>query len=132
MSSVIEQAAGEDFSEQTKIPLEIFDAEDLLGRLMGDRQLAGIVLKTFLEDMPALLKSLREGLGKGSAPGTAAQAHALKGAAATVSAKALCAVAKTMELAAKAGQLDECGELLPRAVEEFERFKSILERDGWV
>jgi HPt (histidine-containing phosphotransfer) domain-containing protein len=120
MSSFIEQAAGEDFSGQTKIPLEIFGPEGL----MGDHELAGIVLKTFLEDMPALLRSLREGLGNGSAPGTAAQARALKGAAATVSANTLCEVAKTNELATKAGQLEECSELLPRAVEEFERFKN--------
>jgi hypothetical protein len=37
-----------------------------------------------------------------------------------------------MERAAASGQLDRCGELLPRAAEEFERLKSTLERAGWL
>ena len=65
-------------------------------------------------------------------PARALQAHALKGAAATVSAEGLRAIALAMERAGAAGQLDQCGELLPRAVEEFERFKSALEQAGWV
>ena len=46
--------------------------------------------------------------------------------------KVCCAIALAIERAGAAGQLDPCGELLPRAVEEFERFKSTLERAGWV
>ena len=52
--------------------------------------------------------------------------------AATVAAESLSAIALAMEKAGEAGRLDNCGELLPRAVEEFERFKSTLERAGWV
>jgi hypothetical protein len=37
-----------------------------------------------------------------------------------------------MENAGAAGELDRCGELLPLAVVEFERFKSTLVRDSWV
>jgi hypothetical protein len=37
-----------------------------------------------------------------------------------------------MERAGMAGRLDHCGGLLPRAVEEFDRFKSTLEKAGWV
>jgi hypothetical protein len=37
-----------------------------------------------------------------------------------------------MEQAGIARQLDRCGELLPRAVEEFERFKRTVEGSGWV
>lgn len=55
-----------------------------------------------------------------------------KGAAATVAAEGLCAIALAIERSGAAGQLDPCGELLPRAVEEFERFKGTLERTGWV
>jgi HPt (histidine-containing phosphotransfer) domain-containing protein len=56
-----------------------------------------------MEDMPVVVKSLREGLGKGSGAGTGAQAHALRGAAATISAKGLYELARTMELARKNG-----------------------------
>ena len=110
----------------------VFDGEALLRRLMGDRQLAGIVLKGFLQDVPSQLNNLRQRLDEADAPGARLQAHALKGAAATVAAEGLRAIALAMERAGTAGQLDRCGELLPRAVEEFERFKSTLERAGWV
>jgi HPt (histidine-containing phosphotransfer) domain-containing protein len=60
------------------------------------------------------------------------QAHALKGSAATVSANSLSAVARDMERAATAGELDHCSELLPRTAEEFERFKTSLGHTGWL
>ena len=115
--------------ERTKA---IFNVEPLLRRLMGDRQLAGILLKGFLEDVPSQLDNLRKRLDEADGPGARSQAHTLEGAAATVSAEGLQAIALAMERAGVAGQLDHCGELLPRAVEEFERFKSALELAGWV
>jgi PAS domain S-box-containing protein len=109
-----------------------FDGEALLGRLMGDRQLAGAVLKGFIADAPSQLNNLRRRIEEADAPGARAQAHALNGAAATVAAENLHAIALAMERAGTIGQLDQCGALLPRAVEEFERFRSTLERAGWV
>jgi len=113
-------------------PMAIFNVEALLRRMMGDRHLAGIVLKGFLQDGPSQLNKLRALLEAADAPGTRLQAHALKGAAATVSAESLQALALAIERAGTAGQLERCGELLPRAVEEFERFKSTLEESGWI
>jgi CheY-like chemotaxis protein/HPt (histidine-containing phosphotransfer) domain-containing protein len=110
----------------------VFNADALLGRLMGDRQLASMILRGFLEDALSLLNNLRKSLGEADAPGLELQAHTLKGAAASVSAERLNALALAIENAGKAGELDRCGELLPRAVEESERFKSTLVRDGWV
>jgi CheY-like chemotaxis protein len=110
----------------------IFDSEVLLMRLMGDRQLASIVLEGFIGDAPSQLNKLSKRFEEGDVPGLRLQAHALQGAAATVAAESLHVVALAMEDAAKVGQLDQCGKFLPRAVEEFERFKSTLERDGWV
>jgi len=110
----------------------VFDAEALLHRLLGDRQLAGAVIRAFLGDFPSRLDNLRQRLVETDGPGARLQAHALRGSAATVSAVGLRAVAEEMERAAAAGELDLCGGLLPRAVEEFERFKRTLERDGWL
>jgi HPt (histidine-containing phosphotransfer) domain-containing protein len=109
----------------------VFNAEALMGRLMGDRQLGGLILRGFLEDAPSALDNLRRALDRADAIGIQSEAHALKGAAATVSAERLNAIALAMESAGKGGELDRCGELLPRAVEELERFKSTLEREGW-
>ena len=110
---------------------DLFDEKALLWRLMGDRRLARIVLKGFLEDVPSHLDHLRRRLDGADRAGASSQAHALKGAAATVGAEDLHAVALEMERAGAAGRLDRCGQLLPRAVEEFERFRSALKRAGW-
>ena len=110
----------------------IFNVDALLRRVMGDRQLAGAVLKGFIEDAPSQLNNLRNRLDEADAPGAGSQAHTLQGAAATVAAEGLHAIALAMERAGAAGQLMRCGELLPCAVEEFERFKTTLERAGWV
>ena len=109
-----------------------FDEEALLGRLMGDRQLAGSVVQGFLEDAPSQLNNLRRRLDEQDADGIRSQAHSLRGASATVAAESLCATAAAMELAGKSGKLVRCAELLPRAIAEFERYKSALERAGWV
>jgi CheY-like chemotaxis protein/HPt (histidine-containing phosphotransfer) domain-containing protein len=110
----------------------VFNSEALLGRLMGDRQLGGMILRVFLEEALSVLDNLRKSLDRADASGIQSQAHALKGSAASVSAERLNAVALAMENAGAAGELDRCGELLPLAVVEFERFKSTLVRDSWV
>ena len=109
----------------------VFNGEDFLDRLMGDRQLAGVVLRGFLDDTPAQLNILRKRLDENDAAGARMQAHTLKGASATVSAERLSADAAAMEQAVIEGHLGRCGELLPRAAGEFERFRSTVERDGW-
>jgi HPt (histidine-containing phosphotransfer) domain-containing protein len=60
------------------------------------------------------------------------EAHSLKGAAAAVSAGGLHALAQAMELAGRAGEWDDFGELLPRAADEFERFEKALRHAGLV
>jgi CheY-like chemotaxis protein/HPt (histidine-containing phosphotransfer) domain-containing protein len=119
-------------SPASKPALAVFDSEALLQRLMGDRQLAGIVIRGFVDDFPAWLKNLRQHFEEANGPGICLQAHALKGSAATVSANSLSAVARDMERAATAGELDHCSELLPRTAEEFERFKTSLGHTGWL
>jgi PAS domain S-box-containing protein len=123
--SPAEPAAG-----QQAIPT--FDEGELLSRLIGDRQLAGTILRGFLQDFPSLLNHLRQRLDAADGVGAALQAHSLKGAAAAVSAGALHDLAEAMEQAGRSGELDEFGELLPRTVDEFERLQSALRHAGWV
>ncbi|HTX36477.1 MAG TPA: PAS domain S-box protein [Bryobacteraceae bacterium] len=106
----------------------VFDEAALLRRLMGDRKLAGKLLDGFLKDTPSQLDRLRQRVEEADAPGARVQAHALQGAAATVAADSLKAMARAIERAGAAGRLDRCSELLPRAAEEFERLKSAVER----
>jgi len=109
----------------------VFDGESFLRRLMGDRELAEIVLNVFLGDAPAVLKRLCDALNESDSAGARLHAHTLKGSAATVSADALRAVALTMETAATEGRLDLCYELFPRAAGEFDRFREAAGCDGW-
>jgi PAS domain S-box-containing protein len=110
----------------------VFDEEALLRRLRGDRQLAATVLAGFLQNVPSQLHNLRSRIDEADAPGARLHAHSLKGAAATVGAEGLRAMALAMERAGAAGDLDRCAELLPRAAGELERFKNTLARAGWV
>lgn len=66
------------------------------------------------------------------APGAAFQAHTLRGAAAAVSAGGLRTLAQAIERAGSDRKLNDIGELLPRAAEEFARFKSTVQNAGWV
>jgi CheY-like chemotaxis protein len=109
----------------------VFDSVSLLNRLMGDRPLAETILTGFLEDFPSQLRNLRERFAEGDSRGARLAAHALKGSSATVSANRLSELARELEVAAQATELDEFGELLPKAVGEFERLKGALKKIGW-
>ena len=109
-----------------------FDSESLLKRLMGDRQLARIIIAGFLEDFPSQLNQLRERLVEADTLGACMHAHTLKGSAATISAYSLSSIGAEMERVAKAGELDQFGKLLLQAVEEFERLKNTLKHAGWL
>jgi len=109
----------------------IFDEEELLQRLMADKILAKKIIAGFLQDIPTKLSTLRKLLEESHASGIRLQAHALKGAAATISAGALRDVACEMQEAATAGDLERSATLLPHAEEEFERLKTTLEQSGW-
>jgi PAS domain S-box-containing protein len=110
---------------------DVFHPEELLERLMGDRPLARIILQGFLQEAPGRLHDLRQRLDHGDAAALRSLSHALKGAAATVSAKSLHAVALALETAARAERLDSCGELLSHAETELEQFRAIVESSGW-
>ena len=51
----LQQTPGPCAVAQVKPDINVFNLEDLLERLMGDRELAGIILKGFVEDVPSQL-----------------------------------------------------------------------------
>jgi PAS domain S-box-containing protein len=117
--------------EKPSTPM-VFNEEALLRRLLGDQRLASPILRSFVSGGPVRLDGLRQRIAAADARGTQHLAHTLKGAAATVAAEALCAMATAVEQAGAAGQLQHCDELMPRVTEEFERFRTVLESEGWV
>ena len=109
----------------------VFNERELLGRLMGDRSLAGKIVAGFLQDAPVQLLHLRERLEASDAVDVRRLAHGLKGAASTVAAGDLRAVALEIEESAKVGELGRAAELLPSLVEKFEQLKAVLNNSGW-
>jgi CheY-like chemotaxis protein len=118
-------------SEKLPAPM-VFNEAALLRRLLGDQRLASPILRSFVSDCPFRLDGLRQKIAAADAAGTRHLAHTLKGAAATVAAEALCAMAKAVEQAGAAGQWQSCEELMPQVTEEFERFWAVLASAGWV
>ena len=116
----------------TKVNQAVFNQEDLLARLMGDQGLASKVIAGFLDDVPRQLRTLKNKLEEGDAAGRRLQAHALKGAAATVSAEALRALCSEAQEAAAARELSRALALLPCLEEQFELLKTTLKQSGWV
>ncbi|HMD98708.1 MAG TPA: PAS domain S-box protein [Terriglobia bacterium] len=110
----------------------VFNPGELLGRLMDDKGLAGKVIAGFLNDAPRQLRILKNKLEKGDADGARQQAHALKGAAATVSAEALRALCLEVQEAAAAKELNRALALLPRMEEQLELLQATLKLSGWV
>jgi PAS domain S-box-containing protein len=129
----VSQPAGEPEPPHESIPEcapGTFDQQELLGRLMGDRRVAGIVVAGFLHDAPSQLRRLGELLQEGDLEGTRRQAHRLKGAAATVSAGRLRALALAVEDQARAGDLEDAAGICRRMDEEFEQLKSAVKDCG--
>jgi PAS domain S-box-containing protein len=109
-----------------------FDERALLRRLMGDRRLAGAILRSFMANCPSRLDGLRQRIAAADCTGARHLAHALKGAAATVAAEALAGLAAAIEQAGEAGEMQRCAHLVPQTRVEFERLRGELASAGWL
>jgi len=109
----------------------VFDGDTLLKRLMGNRSAAKKIVRAFLDDVPVQLASLKRHLDAADGMAASRQAHALKGAAANITAARLRALALEVEQAASAGELERTKLLLPRMEEQVERLEAEMRRSGW-
>jgi two-component system sensor histidine kinase/response regulator len=98
----------------------------MMDRLMGDRELARIVMDGFLEDAPRLIEVLRSALDLGDAAAAIRGAHTIKGASATVGGEALRAVASEMEKAGVAGNFDAVRARVPALESELGRLRTAM------
>ncbi len=117
-----ESAAGE----------SLFDKADFLERLMGDEELARLVIASFLEDMPRQFEQLKAALGREDGPKSRRLSHTVKGAAGNVSGTALQHTAGQMEEACTKGDLPRAAALLPRLEADFEALNRALREAGFV
>jgi HPt (histidine-containing phosphotransfer) domain-containing protein len=81
----------------------IFDAEGMLERLGGDRELAVMVLNTFLDDCPKRIRDFRAQIDSGDLKSAERSVHSVKGASANISAEGLRECAAGLETAVKSG-----------------------------
>lgn len=88
---------------------------------MGDSELAHEILESFLEEAPKQLKALGEALETGDAAAVAARAHTLKGSFSAIGSAALEVLAREIEHAARAGEVQI--RQLPELEARFEDFR---------
>lgn len=100
----------------------ILDFDDFLARCMGDANLAERIISKFRHRVPDDLKQLQGSINAREAEKTASVAHALKGAAANLSATALGEVAARLEAAGRSAALDDARTCLAQLQAEWERF----------
>jgi PAS domain S-box-containing protein len=91
----------------------VFDRAGMLARLMGDEELARIVVGGFFTDIPLQLEALNGYLHGGDEAGALRQLHSIKGASAQLGGEALRAVAIEMETAGKDGDLGAISARMP-------------------
>lgn len=104
-----------------------FDGSDLVDRMMGDEDLARLVVATFIEDMPRQLAALAQALGTADAPAMQMGAHSIKGAAANVGEPSLRAIAAQLEKLGEDGDLKSAVAVLPELSSIFESLKPHLQ-----
>ncbi len=109
----------------------IFNSEDLLRRLLGNTTVARTVVAGFVSDVPRQLRLLREYVEHDALSEATRQAHTLKGAAASVGAYALSAVASELEQAGRRGDRAHLTSRLPGLDEQFAHFQTTLKETGW-
>ena len=90
---VVEQGSDGDVS----VPPAAIDAAGLLARVGGDQDLMRDVVRLFLEDYPVRLAAIRAAITAGDMEALRTAAHALRGAAGTLSASGLVEAASVLE-----------------------------------
>jgi PAS domain S-box-containing protein len=85
------------FAAVEQQPARRFDAAELLARLCGDTELMAEVIAAFLQDCPTRLDAIARALDGAHAEELRAEAHALKGSAANLSATALFEATQALE-----------------------------------
>jgi two-component system, sensor histidine kinase and response regulator len=102
--------------------IKAFDHEALVQQLGGDNELTEEILALFIEDCPSQLAAISSAIEQGDAKALTVHAHALKGAAGSVTAHGIAAVARELEMLGREGLLAATNgpwRQLEREVEQF-------------
>jgi HPt (histidine-containing phosphotransfer) domain-containing protein len=107
----------------------VFDKIALMQRLMGDEDLARVVIAGFLDDIPLQIQKLKDYLEAGDITGAERQAHTIKGASANIGGEALRAIAFEMEKSGKSGDLDAIRKCTSELEVQFERLREVSKKE---
>lgn len=118
--------SGQSYSRQTSAP-GVFDWENLLSRIRGDRALACKLAKGFLTDIPQQIEALRYCLETADTLGAMHQAHLIKGAAGNIGGRLVSQVASDIELASQSHDLGLAAARLTDLENEFALLRTAME-----
>lgn len=123
----LERGAADDKPKERPVS-GIFDLKGLLERVLEDEDLARELMRTFLEQTPDQISTLKSHITNGETQSAERLAHSIKGAAANLGGEALRAVAYEMEKAGKAADLQAMASMLPELEKQFDILKAEMER----
>jgi PAS domain S-box-containing protein len=96
-------------------------------RDLGGDEFLSEVIDAFLADAPELVATLRRALDEGSSEELRRAAHTLKSNGATLGAAEFAELCRTLEMRAKAGELDGAAELMDRVEQAYGALRDALE-----
>jgi CheY-like chemotaxis protein/HPt (histidine-containing phosphotransfer) domain-containing protein len=97
----------------------IFDMDDLLRRVDGDKEFLAEIVSLFLQDMPKQMNILAQALTDNDASLCYRQAHTIKGASANLGAKAMQIVASEIETAGRNGDMEGAAAAFEKLKDQF-------------
>ena len=126
-AAVVEPSGGEaPAGEAHAAEPPVFDRQGMLERMMGDENLARVIVDGFLEEIPQLIEALKACIAAGDTAGAYRHAHSIKGAAANVGGEALRAAALRAEKAGQAGDQAAIMALVPDLECQFGGLKNAM------
>lgn len=112
--------------------LHIFDEAGLLGRLNGNETLVRNIARMFLDKVPDYISVIEKNLAERDYSAVRNQAHSLKGAAVTLGADRLAALAGELEKPDVLNGPDQAEQAMRQLAAEFECLVSALTECGWM
>jgi CheY-like chemotaxis protein len=110
-------------SPDTSVETDIcFNKDKLFQRFEGDEEIINVVLDSFFEEAPELLKKIKQDMDKKETEALRLNLHALKGSAANVNADLLKNAVLNMETDAKEGYSDSFAVKFGKIHSEYIRF----------
>ncbi len=107
-------------------PAKLFDSNELLGRVGGDRELLKMLVDLFFESVPGQLADLRKSIGAGNAYLVHRMAHTVKGAVGNFASPPAIEAAQRLEIMGKEGHLEDAAEVFAELEGTIEKLKHAL------